>query len=287
MSEAAVSSGKWSNVPVRIGTALAIAAVVLIFLWLGGWFWAAFAGALAVRMAYEWVRMAELKPHSLALQYLVVVFLAVGGAWVLSLGVEDGLVLPLLVVAVGAIFALMAVRRKFSLWQGLNARHLWLGAAYLSVPLVAMLWLRGFGTGFDTPGARRVLFVILIVVAADAGAYFAGKTIGGPKFIPRLSPNKTWAGFAGGLVAGGLLGGVLAEIWSDDFFEGVLVGLVLVVAAVAGDFLESGFKRHFGVKDTGGILPGHGGVLDRVDSHMAALTVAAVVIALAPGLSPV
>ena len=292
MSEAAVTSGKWSNVPVRIGTALAIAAVVLFFLWIGRWVWLLAVAAMAVRMGYEFARMigasSERPAHENWIQLVVgpaaLLLFAFGPQYVFpgSFLADPIFARTLLFTMIGlGISALFFLRGRPALeWATI-------GGAYIFVPLFAMLWLRNGGTGFDTPGARRVLFVILIVVAADAGAYFAGKTIGGPKFIPRLSPNKTWAGFAGGLVAGGLLGGVLAELWSDDFFEGVLVGLVLVVAAVAGDFLESGFKRHFGVKDTGGILPGHGGVLDRVDSHMAALTVAAVVIALAPGLSPV
>ena len=277
MSEAAVPSGKWSNVPARIGTALAIAAVVLVFLWAGGWWWAGLIALGAGRIAYEWARMSNIRaggvtynPWQLVAGVVAVVFVFAWLGWSLFL---------LLALAAGVVGLLLSGQFRAS-WAGI-------GPLYIIGPAIAAVWLRNGGTGFDTPGAQRVLFVILVVVAADIGAYFSGKTIGGPKFIPRLSPNKTWAGFAGGLVAGALLGGVLAELGSDDFFDGVLVGLVLVVAAVAGDFLESGFKRHFGVKDTGGILPGHGGVLDRVDSHMAALTVAAVVIALAPGLSPV
>jgi len=162
-----------------------------------------------------------------------------------------------------------------------------IGLLYLLFPALAAIWLRGSGVGFEDEGFKRVFFVIMIVIAADAGAYFSGKSIGGPKLAPRLSPKKTWAGFIGGLIIGALLGGVLAELWSDDFFDGLIVGAVLVVAAVFGDFLESGFKRKFGVKDTGGLIPGHGGLLDRTDSHMIALCVAALVIWLAPGLSPI
>ena len=291
MSEAAVTSGKWSNVPVRIGTALAIAAVVSVCLWFGGWVWVVAICILGARIAYEFTRMAF--PESSRRQR-VNVMAAVVAAVLLYLATTPSspffnvldyspvfTMTVIMVLALSPISTMLFETRESIGWARAS------GGAYIILPLIAMISIRNGGIGFTSEGFQLATFIILVVVAADAGAYFSGKSIGGPKFIPRLSPNKTWAGFAGGLVAGGLLGGVLAELWSDDFFEGVLVGLVLVVAAVAGDFLESGFKRHFGVKDTGGILPGHGGVLDRVDSHMAAFTVAAVVIALAPGLSPV
>ena len=186
--------------------------------------------------------------------------------------------------------ALMGGRMVFE-WMRMAADSspVWkaVGIAYIALPLVAMVWLRNGGVGIGAEGFQLAAFIIVVVIAADAGAYFSGKSIGGPKLIPRLSPKKTWAGLFGGLALGGLVGGLLAELWSDDFYKGVAVGLGLVLVAVAGDFLESGFKRHFGVKDTGTILPGHGGVLDRVDSHMAAFAVAALALMVAPGLSPV
>lgn len=188
----------------------------------------------------------------------------------------------------GIAILLMGLRMGFE-WTRMSSGAKWLlvGALYVVLPLVAMVWIRGGGVGLDAPGFRMAAFVILVVIAADAGAYFSGKAIGGPKMAPKLSPNKTWAGFCGGMVLGALLGGGLAVLWSGNFVAGIIFAAALVVAAVAGDFLESGFKRHFGVKDTGSILPGHGGVLDRVDSHMAAFAVAALVLWLAPSLSPI
>ena len=187
-----------------------------------------------------------------------------------------------------AAIAILGIRAAFE-WIRMTRGLAWLvvGAFYIALPLLAMVWLRNGGVGLSSEGFQLAAFIILVVIAADAGAYFSGKSIGGPKLIRRLSPNKTWAGLFGGLVMGGLIGGLLSNVWGGEFITGVPIALVLVIAAVAGDFLESGFKRHFGVKDTGTILPGHGGVLDRVDSHMAAFAVAALVLWIMPGLSPV
>ena len=278
MSDAKTATD-WSNVPTRLGSALVIVSVVGVCLWFGGWVWAAAIGVLAIRAGFEWSRMSVSDKRAtsgshlangVALGALTILFVVLGYSWPLVVGAAIGVV---------AVFLLLpSVRaRVFPA----------LGIAYVLPALAAMIFLRGHGVGFASEGFQLAAFIILVVIAADAGAYFTGKAIGGPKLIPRLSPNKTWAGLVGGLVLGGLVGGLLSNVWGGEFVTGVPIALAVVVAAVAGDFLESGFKRHFGVKDTGTILPGHGGVLDRVDSHMAAFAVAAVVLWVAPGLSPV
>jgi phosphatidate cytidylyltransferase len=112
-----------------------------------------------------------------------------------------------------------------------------------------------------------------LVVAADIGAYFAGRRFGRNKLAPRVSPGKTWEGVAGGLVAAALMAAV--GVWWFDVSAGRFIALcmVVVVASIVGDLTESLFKRHAGLKDSGTILPGHGGVLDRVDSVTAAAPV--------------
>jgi phosphatidate cytidylyltransferase len=119
-----------------------------------------------------------------------------------------------------------------------------------------------------TEGALVILWLVLIVVAADVGAYFAGRTIGGPKLWPRVSPGKTWAGALGGLAFAAVTGIVfgLAAGWA--LWQVALLSIGVGVASQLGDLLESAVKRHFGVKDASRLIPGHGGVMDRLDGVM-------------------
>jgi phosphatidate cytidylyltransferase len=115
-----------------------------------------------------------------------------------------------------------------------------------------------------------MLFLLLLVVAADIGAYFAGRQFGRNKLAPRVSPGKTWEGVLGGIGGAGIVAGVGVSFFEVPIGPFVGLSLVTVLASVVGDLTESLFKRHAGVKDSGSLLPGHGGVLDRVDSVTAA-----------------
>jgi phosphatidate cytidylyltransferase len=155
-----------------------------------------------------------------------------------------------------------------------------LGVAYVGLPAVALLWLRG-----DEPlGAAAVLFVLVIVWTSDTAAFAAGRSLGGPKLWPRVSPNKTWSGLAGALVGSALAGALFAGVSGLGTpaclaGKGVLLGLV----AQLGDLAESSLKRGFGVKDASALIPGHGGFMDRADSMVAA-TMAAAMFAAAVGV---
>lgn len=154
-----------------------------------------------------------------------------------------------------------------------------LGFLYCLLPAVALLWIReraefeGIGSGFDL-----LIWVFLVVWSTDIGAYFAGRAIGGPKLAPSISPNKTIAGLAGGVVAAALVAGAWA---SAVELPEILLWLAppLAIAAQVGDLFESGMKRRAGVKDSGTWLPGHGGLLDRLDGlvPVAVLTALAMV----------
>ena len=141
------------------------------------------------------------------------------------------------------------------------------GVAYIGLPCMALIWLRA-GPG----GGSLILWLLLAVWATDIGAFFAGRLIGGPLLAPRLSPKKTWAGLAGGALSAALVGVVLS------FFDGhapsgltlALAGAILAATAQAGDLGESWVKRRFGVKDASRLIPGHGGLFDRVDGLLAA-----------------
>jgi phosphatidate cytidylyltransferase len=146
------------------------------------------------------------------------------------------------------------------------------GLLYIAAGGASLLWLRAD----PSAGLSNVLFLLLLVWATDIGAYIAGRAIGGPKLAPSISPGKTWSGAAGGLAAGlavavaeAVVGGVVPG------WHGLLVAMLLSVASQCGDLAESAAKRHFGVKDSGSSIPGHGGLFDRLDGVLAAASLAA------------
>ena len=134
------------------------------------------------------------------------------------------------------------------------------GFLYALVAALALLWIRDRADN----GIALVMWVFLIVWATDVGAYFAGRSIGGPKLAPAISPNKTWAGFYGGVAAATLFGGLWAYLTGLALVF-MLLAPLFSVAAQGGDLFESWMKRRAGIKDSGNLLPGHGGVFDRLD----------------------
>jgi phosphatidate cytidylyltransferase len=146
------------------------------------------------------------------------------------------------------------------------------GTLYIGAAAMAFVLLRGF----EPFGFLSIIWAALVVVAADVGGYFAGRMIGGPKLWPAVSPNKTWAGLIGGIVLAMLVGFVFSGATTGTYFYQVgTVSALAALLAQAGDLAESALKRRFGVKDAGTLMPGHGGLLDRLDGHMVAILVAA------------
>jgi phosphatidate cytidylyltransferase len=143
-----------------------------------------------------------------------------------------------------------------------------LGTLWVTLPCVAFLWLAG-----EKVGGRATLFWVLAAVwATDIGAYAFGYTFGGPRLAPRWSPRKTWAGLAGGMLCAALTGTATARILGiSSALPLTLLSAGLAVVGQFGDLAESMAKRRFGVKDTGGLIPGHGGLLDRLDGLLAVL----------------
>ena len=141
-----------------------------------------------------------------------------------------------------------------------------LGLPYVFVPCAALIWLRAD----PSVGLQQIFWIVALVIAADTGAYIAGRSIGGPKLAPRVSPNKTWAGLGGAVVSAAVVGAITAVLMDRPSVATVtIVSGLLGIVAQAGDLAESAFKRHFGVKDASNIIPGHGGALDRVDGLIA------------------
>lgn len=149
-------------------------------------------------------------------------------------------------------------------WAGMcNRRGRWmvLGSVYIAIPTAAMIWLRGD----DIPGMTTIIWLFLVVWGADTGAYLTGRAIGGPKLAPSISPKKTWAGFIGGISIASLISVCFHLYMPGDILNLAVIGFLVALASQLGDLLESMAKRHFDVKDSSNLIPGHGGVLDRVD----------------------
>ena len=161
----------------------------------------------------------------------------------------------------------------FARSRGAEALDAAYGVLYLGWPCVLLIWLRDLN---EAQGLYWTVLVFAVAWAADILAYLVGSAVGGPKLWPRFSPNKTWSGFIGGLTAGMIAGAAMAG-WLDmgllNAFWGGVLGLAAALATMGGDLWESALKRRFGVKDAGNLIPGHGGLLDRVDGLMFAVVV--------------
>jgi phosphatidate cytidylyltransferase len=146
------------------------------------------------------------------------------------------------------------------------------GVIYLAPAAICLAWLRS-----TNQGPWWTLMLLLVTWAADIGAFAVGSVLKGPKLWPRFSPNKTWSGFVGGLVAAMATGTLMTALsaFQLNLWAAALIGLVVGLATMAGDLWESALKRRFGVKDSGDLIPGHGGLLDRVDGLMFAVVVMA------------
>jgi phosphatidate cytidylyltransferase len=227
-------------------------------LWMGGFLFWMLLSIAGVLMQGEWGALTGATPDQRkAAMYAVCVPLAL--ACPLAAGV-DWVVLAAAVAA----FAFVAITSR-------NLK-LALGIAYVCVPVMALIFLRGQAP--DGLGLLLALWALGLVWATDIGAYFAGRAIGGPKLAPRISPSKTWAGLGGGVLAALLVGFILYR-FADLPIQLAAASGFLAVAAQAGDLLESAMKRRAGVKDSGKLLPGHGGVMDRLDGVAAAAPIAA------------
>ena len=244
----------------RIVSAIVLAMMALATLWIGGWFFAIFVIALAAVGLWEWTWICGAGEPPW-LRAGLIAALVVG----LTL-VQLGNVITALALLAGAgavALSVACVRRAFG-WAAL-------GIIYVTLPSVALIAFRQAGT----EGLLAIVFVALIVWATDIAAYFGGRSIGGPKLWPRVSPKKTWSGAAAGLTAAVIVAlGFAATAGAENWLAAVVLAIGLSVAAQAGDLAESAFKRRFGVKDSGTIIPGHGGVLDRVDGLYVALALA-------------
>ncbi len=245
----------------RVLSGLVLALVTLGLLWIGSWPFAIFIAAVAIVMSWEWSRLVRSIDHDIA--FIVHAASAGFGTLAAAYGTPA---LGLIGLVIGAVIV-------FLLTQGRHALLSAAGVIYVGFPSVALIWLRN-----DEPlGFLAVLFVCLVVWVSDISAYVSGRVVGGPKLWPELSPNKTWAGFLGAVVGSAVAGALFAEfVTGGVVVTAALTALVLGGVAQLGDLAESALKRHFNVKDVSGLIPGHGGFMDRLDSIVAVLACAGI-----------
>ncbi len=270
---AAGAGGCWlpSETAQRTVTAIAFAVPAAAALILGPPLLPIFVGAVVAVMAWEWLRVTGVGLMSLAgasMMGLLIAAVAVAGYerffWAIVI----------VVAATPLVYVLARAAARAP------ALPIAVGVLYIGLPALALLWLYAR----EGIGRELVIWIIAVVIACDVGAYFVGRALRGPKLAPRISPGKTWSGAAGG-VAAALVAGVALGLVLGLASPLALAAAAVVIALVseAGDLFESGLKRAFGVKDASGILPGHGGMMDRVDGIVAALMAAALVVWTAGG----
>jgi phosphatidate cytidylyltransferase len=246
-----------SSLKLRFLSALVMAPVAIAAVWLGGAWFALLVVAAAGIMGWEWARLSaagasEGVPRLMTLAPPLAALAAALGWFVAG-------------AALGALGS--ALVYAWGRASGVPERG-WaaLGTLWIALPCVAVLYLASAAGG----GRVAVLWLLAVVWATDIGAYAAGRSIGGPRLAPRLSPNKTWSGALGGIAAAALVGAAMAFLGGGRPPALVAASVGLSVVAQMGDLAESFAKRHFRVKDASGLIPGHGGLLDRLDSVLTA-----------------
>ncbi len=228
-----------------------LAPVAIACLWYGGVAWIALVAVAAVALAWEWTHMLRLPIEAVATIVLgvsVVVALLLRGAPLQTL--------------VSALFAVVLLHY---FWFKRQAPAL--GVLAIGPPAIALIWVRLGSAGF-----HNILYLLFIAWASDIGAYLAGRLLGGPRLAPSISPGKTWSGAIGGLLAAGLAGYMAAALAPPTNVYAFALACILGLISQLGDLAESALKRQCGVKDSGALIPGHGGVFVRLDGLLAAAT---------------
>ncbi len=247
------------NLLLRIGAALVLAPLAVAVAYVGGWLWVAFVTLAAIGLYVEWLTIVAARTAISTLAGAVTICAA---GWVESdQGTSPYLFAPFALVVVA--IALAAPHRRG--WVAL-------GLCYALAASIASVAVR-----LDqTFGFVVLMFVLLVVWATDIGGYFAGRRIGGPKLWPRVSPKKTWAGAIGGLAASLAVAAGFAALGFGRGVPLLVLGGILSITSQLGDLFESAIKRRFGVKDSSHLIPGHGGLMDRLDGFVAAIVLAAI-----------
>jgi phosphatidate cytidylyltransferase len=249
---------------------LVLAPLAILVAYIGGWIFAVACAVTGMLVLWEW---SGLVTRAVDWRILGPGLPALAGAAILTQARAPGIALAIIVVGTGlAAFATMARGRTGRAAQGAG----WgaAGILYAAVLVISLVLLRHDAQA----GFEALLFLFATVWSTDIFAYLTGRKLGGPLLWPRLSPKKTWAGVIGGLVGGVVVGSLVAYAGAGTHpVVGGVLALILSVATQTGDLAESAVKRRFGAKDTSGLIPGHGGVMDRVDGLLVAALVAVLI----------
>jgi phosphatidate cytidylyltransferase len=256
---AAVAAQDSRNLWQRIAAALVLAPLAIAAAYAGGWWWVVLVTLASIGLYLEWLTVTGQVSN---------VIVAVTGVVALALAT------PFLALArPEAALAVLALGFAGVFFRARQARS-WVigGYLYATAAQLASVVVR-----LDpTHGLSALILVLLVVWGTDIGGYFAGRGIGGPKLWPRVSPKKTWAGAIGGFVVSLLIATAFAALGYGKALPLLVLAAALSIAAQLGDLFESAVKRHFGVKDSSHIIPGHGGLMDRLDGFVAAIVLAAI-----------
>ena len=256
---AAAGESSSRNLLMRVVVAAVLIPLAVAIAYAGGWLWAALVTAAAIGLFVEWLSVVGLAGAT-ALSIRGGVALALGGIC-FAVGRIDA---ALIVLALGLISVLWTAPER----RGWAAA----GFCYAAAAEIASVLLR-----LDpAKGFAALMFVLVIVWVTDSGGYFAGRGIGGPKLWPSVSPKKTWAGAVGGFAASLAVAGAFAEFDLGRTVPLLVSAAILSVASQLGDLFESAVKRRFGIKDSSHLIPGHGGLMDRLDGFVAAVVLAAI-----------
>ncbi len=249
------TESQWSGLGLRIVVGALLALFAIGAIWFGDWVFAAVVALVSLLVLWEWCALTEVTTSSLMRPIGIVALACLLLASQLGYWPEAAIA-----------FAVMSVVLLLLAYGFSSRQALWLafGFCYSAFPGLALLWMRQL-----PHGAAIILWLVLTIAATDIGAYFSGRSIGGPKLAPYISPNKTWAGLLGGMAAAAAVGMVFGKQLAIGM-PWRLAALSSIVAVVAqlGDLTESAIKRGFGAKDSGSILPGHGGIMDRLDGYV-------------------
>jgi phosphatidate cytidylyltransferase len=247
------------NLLLRVVAALVLAPAAVAIAYAGGVLWIALVTLAAAGLYVEWLMIVGAVGERRVVAAGVAALLIAGLC--LAIGRIDASLLALAVGLAGVV--LLAPQRR--LWNA--AGFFYAAAAEVAAVLVRLDQAWGF---------VALILILLVVWVTDIGGYFAGRGIGGPKLWPRVSPKKTWAGAVGGFAASLVIAGGFAAFGLGKTGPLLLLGAILSIASQLGDLFESAVKRRFGVKDSSQIIPGHGGLLDRLDGFVAAVVLAAI-----------